>query len=177
MEISISEQALEFLAACLLGGILGGVYDLFRIARLAFSNRWLITLVEDLLFWLLSAVVTFLFLLLFSEAQVRLYLLIGELLGFTVYYFSIGSLVMKLSKWLIGWIKRVLRLGYRLFISPFVRLFSFVFRGCGEKFKKVGKKIKKIKQNSKKYLQNEDSLLYNQNGMLDDTKNTKNWNK
>lgn len=143
MGISISEQALEFLAACLLGALLGALYDVFRIIRVAFPHGRIITIIEDILFWILSAGITFLFLLLFTEAQIRLYIMIGEILGFIVYYFSAGCLVMKFSKWMVAQIKRLLGLLYRVLIAPFVRLFRFVFKKIKEHLPRFDKKTKK----------------------------------
>lgn len=174
MGISISEQALEFLAACLLGAGIGVLYDVFRILRIAFKHGRIITIAEDLLFWILSAVITFFFLLLFSEGQVRVYILLGELLGFTVYYFSLGCLVMRFSEWIIHLIKRLLKLLYKLLISPFVKLFSFIFRRIKGLVTKIDIKLKKLKQNSKKCLPNRDNLLYNQNSILNNTNSRQN---
>lgn len=166
MEISISEQALEFLLSCLLGAVLGVLYDAFRILRAAIPHGRILTLLEDILFWALSAVITFFFLLLFSEGQVRLYILLGELLGFIVYYFTVGSLVIGASKWIIRQVKRFLRFLYRLFIRPFVRPFSFIFRKFRQGFVHISLNCKKLGQNRKKHLQNQSDLLYNQNSTI-----------
>ncbi len=169
MEISVSEQALDFLAACLLGVGLGVLYDLFRILRLAlWRGRWIVAM-EDLLFWMTAAATTFLFQLVNSDGQMRFYILLGELLGFTVYYFTVGALVFRASRLIIDFIKRILRFFYRILIRPFVKLFVFIFRKIRNLFVHVVSKCKKAKHFCKIHLHKKDVSLYNQNSSIKST--------
>lgn len=162
MELSVSGQALDFLLACLLGAGLGVLYDVFRIVRMAFWRGRLLIAVQDILYWVLAAVCTFLFMLMRSDGQIRFHILLGETLGFVVYYFTVGMIVFHASKFIINLIKKVLRFLYRIFIRPFVKLFAFIFQKVKNVFVYIGVKCKKMRQNSKMHLQQKDSLLYNQ---------------
>ena len=169
MEISVSEQALDFLLACLLGAGLGALYDVFRIIRLAFWHGKLVVAVQDILFWSAAAACTFLFQLVNSDGQIRFYILLGELLGFTVYYFTIGVLVFHASRFIIGLVKRILRFLYRIFIRPFVKLFAFIFQKIKQLFVYVISKCKKLKHFCKFRLHKKDVSLYNQNSSIKST--------
>ena len=61
MELSISGQALDFLLSCLLGVGLGALYDVFRILRLAFWHGKIIISIQDIVFFVLAAISSFLF--------------------------------------------------------------------------------------------------------------------
>ena len=41
MELSMTEQGIVFLFSCIVGGLLGAFYDVFRIIRIAFNSKWL----------------------------------------------------------------------------------------------------------------------------------------
>lgn len=169
MEISVSEQALDFLLACLLGVGLGVLYDVFRIIRLALWHGKLIVAIQDILFWTAAAVCTFLFQLVNSDGQIRFYILLGELLGFTVYYFTVGILVFSASRLIIDLIKRILRFLYRILIRPFVKVFVFIFQKIKALFVHIISKCKKLKHFCKIRLHKKDVSLYNQNSFTEST--------
>lgn len=173
MGMTISEQAVDFLLACLLGAGLGVLYDVFRIIRLAFWHGKIVVAVQDILFWILAAISTFLFMIMHTEGQIRFYVLLGELLGFTVYYFTIGMLVIHMSRWIISLIKKVFMTLYKIFIRPFVKLFVFIFQKFRVLFVRVVVKLKKVKRNAKFRLPKKDVLLYNQNSSIIQTAKVK----
>ena len=107
MEISVSGQALAFLFALLFGAVLGVFYDLFRISRIALRQNAVAIFIEDLFFWIVASVATFLFLLFENSGEVRVYLLLGVVLGAILYYFTLGILVMKLARLILTPFKRV----------------------------------------------------------------------
>ena len=92
MGITIAGQTAVFLQSLLLGAVLGCFYDLFRITRIAFLMPALLVLIEDLLFFLFSSIALFGFLLENNDGQIRWFILLGVVLGWTVYYFTAGSL-------------------------------------------------------------------------------------
>lgn len=177
MELSISGQALDFLLSCLLGVGLGALYDVFRILRLAFWHGKIIISIQDIVFFVLAAISSFLFMLFRCEGQLRFYVLLGELLGFVVYYFTVGFLVIRMSKCIINWVKKILFFLYKIFIRPFVKLFVFIFRKIKMFFMYIISKFKKLSRISKFRLQKKDVLLYNLNSSKKKSKNKKKNNK
>ena len=177
MELSISGQALDFLLSCLLGVGLGALYDVFRILRLAFWHGKIIISIQDIIFFILAAVSSFLFMLFRCEGQLRFYVLLGELLGFIVYYFTVGFLVIRMSKCIIYLIKNILFLFYKIFIRTFFKLFFFILRKIKMFFMYIVSKLKKLSRISKFRLQKKDVLLYNLNSSKKNSKNKKKTNK
>lgn len=153
MAIAIAEQTSIFLSSLLLGVLLGCVYDLFRITRIAFLVPALFVLVEDLLFFLLSSIVLFGFILERNCGQLRWFILLGVALGWVLYYFTLGSLVMKCSARIIALTRR--------FLSFLWRPFAFL----GQKLSRAGavmeKSGAKALQRAKITLKSRAALLYN----------------
>ena len=109
MEISQSQLLLIVLYSFLIGFCLGGVYDLFRIARIArqitSSGEWrrqgrldpVLLFLEDLFFWLIVSFCVILFLFHANEGKIRWFALVFSSCGFAAYLFTVGRLVMKTS--------------------------------------------------------------------------------
>lgn len=106
-EVAIAQQTQMFLYALLLGGVVGVAYDCFRVTRVAFHLSWGIVLVEDLLFFTLATLLLWRYFLLESSGEVRIFAVVGMLLGWVLYFFTLGTLVMHLSGFLVKTVKRV----------------------------------------------------------------------
>lgn len=151
-----------FLWSVLLGGALGACYDVFRILRIAVRPGKLLLLVQDLLFFLLAAAASFLFFQEATQGVVRVSLLAGELLGFLVYYFTVGAVVYRLAGAIIGAVKKVLSFLFRIFLRPILLLFRFLGRQLRKPLAALWRKIKIIVKKIKKALQSKRVLMYNQ---------------
>ncbi|NLK97587.1 spore cortex biosynthesis protein YabQ [Defluviitalea saccharophila] len=118
MIVSISEQAQIFIAAVEAGIIIGIFYDVFRIIRKIIPHPdWLIQL-EDLIYWIIVS--GFMFFVLFSKnyGEIRGFALLGAFLGNVTYFFTFSIFLMKISDWIIYWIKRIIRGLIRIVLIP-----------------------------------------------------------
>ena len=161
LEINITQQTWFFLYSILLGAALGVFYDLFRILRIAFSHAAVVVMAEDILFWSSSAFVTFVFFLAIDGGQIRLFLILGEGIGFVLYYFSLGTLVIGAAKKIIAVVRWVLNGIYRLVIAPVLFLIGKIFRFLQAIFSGLAFYIKKQAKNSNTHLKKYRRLLYN----------------
>lgn len=107
----IAAEAMLFLTSCLLGAALGVVYDLFRAVRLLFPPGAALAFAEDGLFFAVVGVAEFVFFLNHTYGQLRGFLLIGQGLGFLIYYLTAGRAVYCLMRRLTQLIKGVIRWG------------------------------------------------------------------
>ena len=73
--------------AVFVGVGLGVLFDFFRLPRLVLGDRFFF----DLLFWLISSIVVFCYLLIFNNGSVRVIYLLFILLGFLFFTFTVGS--------------------------------------------------------------------------------------
>ena len=131
MERYLSDQAVAFLWAVILGGALGVLYDWFRIGRILRKKRWFTVFLEDLLFSLAAALATAACFTLTNHGQVRLFLLVGEGLGFVIYFYTLGVFVT--------WQARMV-----------ARFLQYIKGRISAFFGFLGKKLRKIMNFSKK---------------------------
>ena len=157
MGMSLAPAAWVFLWSVCVGGLLGVCYDVFRIIRIAVPGGKALIFLQDLIFFLIAAIVSFLFLLANNQGVIRGYLLAGELLGFVLYYFTVGSLVYKAASAIINLMKKILR----VLLRPFVLLFQFLGRILGKCAKGIGRFFKKSFNNLKNGLQSKAVRVYN----------------
>lgn len=162
MEIYLADQTAVFLQACLLGAVLALLYDCFRISRIAFRTPAGVLFFEDLLFFIICAVVTFVFMLSTVDGKIRFFILIGELIGGVVYRLTLGYLIMKVSKEIIRGIKCVLRFLFRFFCLPIFRLCYLGVRLLLVPIEILRVLLKKIFQKCRFRLKVGRVLLYNQ---------------
>lgn len=152
---NISSQIQVFLYSVGFGFILGFFYDLFRIIRVALIRTNKAVTAQDILYFLLSAVITFMYLLVINNGKMRFNILLALFFGFTAYYFTLGRFVLSLVvftakkfKHYIISLAKLLTTPYRLAIS----LFGKSFKKMPENFKN----IKKSRKKAEKTLENKD---------------------
>ena len=134
MGITNGGQLQELFMAGGLGFLLGAFYDVFRVIRLLMRPSAKVVFFQDLLFFALSSVVTFLFALAVTGGELRFYLFLGLVTGFMAYSFT-----------------KLLRRP----ISALARFFCKIGRPAADFFKKIAGNLKKV-------LQRPLSVLYNQ---------------
>ncbi|MBE6835236.1 MAG: hypothetical protein E7515_03175 [Ruminococcaceae bacterium] len=167
--VSLAKQTYNFFVSVGFGFALGIVYDVFFIIRNLISKRKWVTVVCDVIFTLFSSLMSFLLLLSVTDGQIRFYVILGELIGFFVYYFSLGVFIVKICEKITAVLKKLFAVVKRFFLFVF-RVISFPFRKLFKLLKGIFKKIyektlkntKKIVKKSKYHLQVDTALLYNQ---------------
>lgn len=160
--IGVNTQTVIFLQSLLLGAALGALYDIFRILRLAVPTPSAVVFVEDLLYFALCAAATFLFMMNTIYGSVRVFVMLGELIGWILYYLTVGAAVMRAAQAIIRAVRRVLRLLYRLCAAPLIRLFGWVWRKLGRSAVFLRGKAGNFSRNLKIRLKRQRTLLYNQ---------------
>lgn len=161
MNMIMSIETAVFFESVLLGAILGICFDVFRILRITIPSSKAAVFIQDILFFVIIAAASFYFFVTFNEGIVRGYLLLGELLGFIIYYCTIGSLVFKAAEWIISWLKRILGFVFRVVLWPFFKFFKLIKWLFQPFCKIIGDCAKKIKKTLRKPLLSKRVLLYN----------------
>lgn len=147
-----------FLQACLLGVLLGIIYDVFRILRQLFSCSKITIFVQDLLFFSISTLLTFLFLVATNHGQIRIYLIAGELFGIWLYFQSLSKIIIAFTHWLIILFKKL--------FSPIICMIKAIFSQISRFFNFLNSKIKNIFRNRFFPLKKDVRIVYNKrNGM------------
>ena len=157
MTITMSQQTLIFLYSCVLGVGLSLYLDIFRVIRLVLGNPKLVTFVCDLLYFLSSTLIVYLFFVRYCSGQVRVYVLVGALLGFLFCHFSISVLFMHLAVWVVKWIRRF----WGALARPFVKFGRFVGKKIQKRRQQALENRKKHKKIPENGLQPKRHVVYN----------------
>lgn len=91
---SLAGQTYAFLMTILAGGIVGFLFDLYRVTRSAMRPRQLATAMTDLLYWIVVTPTVFAMLLAGNWGELRFYVLIGLGVGLLLYFQALSSLVI-----------------------------------------------------------------------------------
>ena len=161
--LSLATQTKGFLLSMGLGFLMGFFYDVFRLIRLSISRNKILVIVFDLLYCIFLCFSTFLFCMTVNEGQLRFYLLLGEAIGFGVYYFSLGVIIYSSGEKVISLIKKCLRGIFSFLLFPFRWIFGRIKAVINKFLKKGRKSARKLKNKSKILLQVNKHLLYNHN--------------
>lgn len=151
MILSLSSQARLFLATVAVGGLLGMLFDMFRIFRLAIPHKSFLLQIEDAVYWILVLFTMFFFMMHKNYGEIRFFSVCGAFLGMLLYFFTLSFLVMSVSGWIIHAVKYLLKLFFTIVSTPFVLLFK-LFSPPVKKVKGFAvKKTKKMLHFSKAY--------------------------
>ena len=119
MTVSISSQAYIFLCSVIGGIAIALIYDIFRILRKAVKTSNLATYMEDLVFWVLVAVVMFATVYYSNEGELRSYIFLGTFLGVVLYALLFSKAVMSSSLFIIRIVKGIIRTVWTVLSFPF----------------------------------------------------------
>ena len=157
MENTILLQLYSFFIFGISGIVIGILFDIFRILRKSFRTPDIVTYIEDVLFWLLTGFFLLFVLFKINDGEIRIYNIVGILLGSILYMLTISKYFIKINVSVITFIKNIL---YHILIYP-AKLISFLLRKICKPFtffvinvKKIllnpSKKVKKIRKKKKK---------------------------
>ena len=118
MSETLATQLLVFSYSCILGASLGLLYDFFRIIRMTINPRNIAMFVQDVIYFIISGLITFLFVLKFNNGEARFYILAGEGIGWIAYHITLGEIIYKCS----GKVVKSLSFKIKLFTNKIMRL-------------------------------------------------------
>lgn len=138
----IVEQVYIFFYAVLAGVIIAFLYDVLRIKRRAIKTNVVILSIEDIIYWLLSAIIVFLTVYNSNDGQMRGFIFLGNILGVALYLSVFSRLVIASSMMIINFIKKVLLFIWKVVTYPFRLIFKILsvpLRFIGGCFGKLGR--------------------------------------
>lgn len=148
LEIELIDEFYIFLLAIGYGLILGFFYDLYRVFRYYSRPKRILSIIQDLIFWLIVTLVFFTFLFHNTNGVVRGFVIIGFLIGGILYLKIISKYNFPI---LIRLFKLILRLIHEIIsiiLYPFRKIFIFYKRASG----KVNTLIKVLFKDMKRYI-------------------------
>ena len=153
MEVSMLGQILVMLYSVILGGVLGFIYDFFRIFRVLcginYKNKFsekiksinlpkiknpmsqkkntiskdILIIITDILYFLTITPIVVVFTYHFNNGKIRWFIFFGIVVGFLVYYFTVGKLIILVSEYIAFAIKVVFSYLIYFLLRPFFKIF------------------------------------------------------
>ena len=149
----IGDQWRIFAEAAKLGIALGGTYDILRILRVFIRFGKKLFAASDFIYWLFSAFIIFSFLLNENFGIPRLYIFLGIGSGFSLWYFTIGKITVKIA----GKAKRIFK---RIF-SPFFKIFRNILKSAKNRADKTKNIFANTFNKQKSLLKKKADMVYN----------------
>lgn len=155
-EIGVSNQVFTFLLSILLGFVFCILYDFLRSIRKAGFNSYIATLITDIIYWVIIAFVTFLFLLARTNGEIRGYVLISALLGFIAFRLTLSKLLFGTLCFVMRFTVKVVRFIH----NAFYRFFDEISNRFTVVLVKIIKSLRLTLKKLKKLLKYRYSMLY-----------------
>ncbi|MCC8049839.1 MAG: spore cortex biosynthesis protein YabQ [Clostridiales bacterium] len=122
----IRQETAVFLLFTLHGAGLTMLYDILRALRRSVHHSLLLLSFEDFLFWMTAGFLTFYLAFRSSDGAVRGYAVIGMLLGFLLYHFTLSPFIVRVLSVLFRFLLRL----WSTFFHLFVRILCTAARPC-----------------------------------------------
>lgn len=161
MGITLSGQSALLLTAALLGFVLGAVYDVFRVIRVFTRSGRIAVFVFDIIYWLICAAATFAFLLIQNDGKIRALIIVSELAGAALYYYTIGKIVIKRVQAASDRVKRGARAATAAIARPIRKFGSVAGSEISKKGRTCGNIVKKETKLLKIRLKVHNKMMYN----------------
>ena len=152
MEITLAGQTTCFLYSCLFGACMSLLYDFFRALRVILHFGKIATFFEDIFYFFILGVLTFGFVIIVNDGELRGYIFLGAFLGWILYHLSVGNLTIRALCWMMEMIRRFFHMIWRRIFVPMLRPIKRMIPKRSPKAKKKEKRPKKHLQKRKKNL-------------------------
>lgn len=114
----ITNQAFLFLVFVVIGLIIGLLFDIFRILRISFKTKDVVTYIEDILFWIITGILVLYSIFIFNNGEIRFFIFIGIAIGVILYIMLFSSYIIKYSVYIINFIKKVTGIIFNIILIP-----------------------------------------------------------
>ena len=139
-----------FLAFILIGLSIGLLFDLFRILRRVYKTPDFITILQDIVFWIISGIIILLGIFVLNEGKIRAYLFLGIFIGISLYIAIISKTIMKLGVSILNSFNKILlspiKKAYKIVVSFLFKITNIIknrlkkFKIDTFRHKKIGKR-------------------------------------
>ncbi|MBO4523475.1 spore cortex biosynthesis protein YabQ [Ruminococcus sp.] len=154
---TVSEELKLFGLSCVMGLAIGVAFDVIRAIRLIIPHNKVLVAFEDVAFLLFYSVALVTFAGSVARGDLRAYFVIGNILGFMIYFVTLGNIVMKTLRNLF----LIIVTCFGMILRPFKMIFAPLYKKVYVKFVRnlqiIVKRFKKIRI----VLLKRPSMLYN----------------
>ena len=105
----ISNQVYVFLWSILVGGVLALVFDFFRLLRRKGNTKNYIVYLEDILYWIIVAIIIVASAFITNDGELRGYMFIGYIIGAIFYLILFSNLILKFFGTILDFIEKIFK--------------------------------------------------------------------
>lgn len=128
-----TSMQMDIVVYSLLAGIITGIlFDTYRIIR-GFKVPKVILIIQDVLFWILAALIIFTFLLYANYAFLGVYVYAIMILSMFVYLKFISTIIFNIEKKSLGGIAKIVRVLLKNILYPVKILYFNIIKGKNKK--------------------------------------------
>ncbi|MCL2486121.1 MAG: spore cortex biosynthesis protein YabQ [Oscillospiraceae bacterium] len=146
---NMTPQTILLGQAVIVGVLVGIFYDVFRIIRRIFPLRYATIIIQDILFWVVSAVGVFFAAIWWGKGVVRIYFLLVVLVAALLYCLTVGSVIVFVVGKIIEAVRAFFNLVGRYIMLPIWGFLRRVATKCVETVKKTVKINQKFRKKQK----------------------------
>ena len=125
----LTQEAVLFLKSLAVGGLLGFYYDLFYAVRLLFPGKWNVHIPLDILYCILAGAVTFRYILDENRGEIRFFILLGLVLGWVLYHFTLSRIFVCVFRFLLDGLKKL----FSFLLRPIRKLLNAINKRARER--------------------------------------------
>ena len=148
----ITNQAYLFLIFVINGVIIDILFDFFRILRKSFKTPDFVTYIEDVIFWILTGLLTLYSIFVFNNGEIRFFMFLGIFIGVALYMLLCSTYIIKFSVFIINKTKKIILKIFNIIAYPIkliYRILKKVFINVKNMTQKTTKIINKTIKNTK----------------------------
>ena len=146
-----------FLIFIIVGILLALLFDIFRILRKSFKTSDLITVIEDICYWIIAGTFLIYSVFVYNNGELRLYIFLGIGIGIIFYLAIASKFVISLCVKLINKLKSIIKKLIKILLIPINYVVTFFHKSISKpisfiiiNLKKSFNIISKIKSNMHK---------------------------
>lgn len=114
----VLQQMYLFFIFILIGGIVGIIFDFFRILRKSFKTRDTVTYIEDTFLCIFVGIIILFSIFIFASGEIRFFIFLGIIIGIFIYMIAISSAFIKLNVYILEKIKKIICTTFKVIVIP-----------------------------------------------------------
>ena len=114
----MAEQVYIFFTSVIIGAIMGIIFDFFRALRRKGNTKNILVYIQDVIFWLIIAIIIIVSSFIINNGELRGYMLLGYILGAIIYMLIFSKYIKLLFGIIFDFIEKIF--GYLML--PFEKL-------------------------------------------------------
>ena len=140
MLTQINIQIYSFLIFIISGIVISIAFDIFRILRKSFKTSDVITVLEDIVFWILTGLFLIYIILRFNYGEIRFYSFLALILGIIIYLLTLSRYFVKYSVKVLDTFRIIFKTTIfnpiYLFVINFKKTFKFLSKNTKKRWRK-----------------------------------------